>query len=65
MLLAELNSRWSHVADGDTGEHWVRYAAGDKTTWYISTGPLDEDEIVMTAGAFGEMLARDVLPGDK
>lgn len=50
--------------DAVTGERWLRYAAGDKTTWYISTGPLDENEIVVTATAFGEMLANDVLPGE-
>ena len=64
--------RWAHLAElslstveGAPGQHWLRFAAGDTTSWYILTGPLDEDDIVMTAAAFGEMLANDVLPEEK
>ena len=63
---------WAHLAElslstaeGEPGEHWLRYAAGDTTTWYILTGPLDEDDIVATAATFGEMLANDVLPEER
>ena len=63
---------WAHLAElglssveDAPGEYWLRFAAGDTTSWYILTGALDHDDIVMTAAAFGEMLANDVLPDEK
>lgn len=59
---ARLDELSRATIDEAGGERWLRYAAGDTTRWYVLIGPIDENDIVMTAVDFGTMLANDVLP---